>query len=98
MCLRANPQIQGAWAMAEGVAPPAPTAEGERRTPPKPRNLYAYVREAWKKPGTGQLEELMWERLIAWRRGNSFERVERPTRIDPAPPLRHKAQQGDGVA
>jgi len=80
--------------MAEGVAPPAPTAEGERRTPPKPRNLYAYVREAWKKPGTGQFEELMWERLIAWRRGNSFERVERPTRIDRARSLGYKAKQG----
>ena len=84
--------------MPEKEAPPAPAAatigEDERRTPPKPRNLYSYVREAWKKPGTGQFEELMWERKIAWRRGPSFERIERPTRIDRARALGYRAKSG----
>jgi len=83
--------------MPEKEAPPAPAAsigEDERRLPPKPKNLYGYVREAWKKPGTGQFEELMWERMIQWRRGQSFERIERPTRIDRARTLGYRAKPG----
>ena len=81
--------------MAEGEAPPAPTKAGrERRPPPKPHNLYQYVREAWKKPGTGQFERLMWERLIQWRHEPVFVRVEHPTRIDRARGLGYKAKSG----
>jgi len=80
--------------MAEGQAPPAPKAERERRPPPRPRNLYQYVRQAWKKPGTGMFEELQWERMVAWRRGPTQERIERPTRIDRARSLGYRAKQG----
>ena len=67
-------------------------AEGE--APARPRNLYAHVREAWKRPGKGALKDLMHDRLIAWRRGPSFARVERPTRIDRARDLGWRAKPG----
>jgi large subunit ribosomal protein L15e len=58
------------------------------------RNMYHFVRDAWKKPDEGYLRELQWKRLIEWRKGPSFQRVERPTRIDRARSLGYKAKQG----
>lgn len=49
-----------------------------------------YLREAWKKPSP----EMMKERLIAWRAGNSIEKVDKPLRLDRARALGYKAKKG----
>lgn len=58
------------------------------------RSMYHFVGDAWKKPDEGFMRELQWKRLIEWRKGPSFQRVERPTRIDRARKLGYKAKQG----
>lgn len=56
-------------------------------------NAYHYIGEAWKahekKHGSAQ-----WNRLIEWRAGDSFVRVEKPLRLDRARALGYKAKQG----
>lgn len=56
-----------------------------------------YVKEAWKKPreSIGQRYKNM---LVEWKRGNSIERVDYPTRPDRARSLGYKAKQGFVVA
>src|SRR3972149_10693103 len=61
---------------------------------PRPRSLYAHVREAWKDPGESWLKDLRRDRLLAWRQGESFVRLERPTRIDRARDLGYRAKPG----
>ncbi len=59
--------------------------------------LYKYVRAIWKKPKEALGAE--WQRrLIEWRKGDSVQKVERPTRIDRARSLGYKAKQGIIVA
>ena len=55
--------------------------------------MYDHVREQWKKPDTSYQSPLK-NRLIQWRREESFTRVERPLRIDRARSLGYKAKQG----
>ena len=56
--------------------------------------MYGYIRDAWKQPGQGEFRDLNWQRKIEWRKGNSFVRVERPTRLDRARSLGYKAKTG----
>ncbi len=62
------------------------------------KSMYAYIRDAWKKPEESMVDELMWERLQEWRREPSVTRVEKPTRLDRARALGYKAKQGIVVA
>jgi large subunit ribosomal protein L15e len=57
------------------------------------KSVYHYIGEAWKKPETS-FGSANWERLVEWRQGNSFERVEKPLRLDRARALGYKAKQG----
>ena len=66
----------------------------DKKSKKRPKNMYAYVREAWKTPSKNYVHQLQWERMIQWRRENSFTRVEHPTRIDRARSLGFKAKQG----
>lgn len=52
-----------------------------------------YLKEAWKKPreNLGQAHK---DRIFQWRRENSIERLDNPTRIDRARALGYKAKQG----
>jgi len=59
---------------------------------------YKYVTKAWKKPEDSFVKELMWQRLIEWRKQPAVLRVEKPTRIDRARKLGYKAKQGFIVA
>jgi large subunit ribosomal protein L15e len=61
------------------------------------KSMYAYVREAWKKPAETGVKELQWERMQEWRREGSVVRLEHPTRIDRARNLGYKAKQGIAV-
>jgi large subunit ribosomal protein L15e len=60
--------------------------------------MYAYVREAWKRPDKSDVEALLWDRMQIWRREGSVVRVEHPTRIDRARALGYRAKQGIAVA
>ena len=70
------------------------TGEEAEKAPKRPRNLYGYIRQAWKIPSKSYVKELAWARQIEWRRGPSFVRVEHPLRIDRARELGFRAKQG----
>lgn len=68
--------------------------EDDAQKEKRPTNIYQYIGEAWERPGQGAMGELQWNRKIEWRRGGSFVRVERPTRLNRARELGYKAKQG----
>lgn len=84
--------------MAEEPKAPAPepsiAGDEETKPPARPRNLYGYVKKAWKNPHAGVVEETHWQRLVDWRHGPAIGRIERPTRIDRARELGYRAKQG----
>lgn len=55
---------------------------------------YKYISKAWEKPESSFVRELMWNRLIEWRKQPAVMRVEKPTRLDRARRLGYKAKQG----
>ncbi|RLI05814.1 50S ribosomal protein L15e [Candidatus Bathyarchaeota archaeon] len=55
---------------------------------------YKYMAEAWKKPESSYVKELMQERLIEWRKQPAIMRIEKPTRIDRARRLGYKDKPG----
>jgi large subunit ribosomal protein L15e len=55
---------------------------------------YKYISRAWEKPEASFVKELMWNRLIEWRKQPAVLRVEKPTRLDKARKLGYKAKQG----
>ena len=59
---------------------------------------YKYIAEAWSKPETSYVDELMRQRLIEWRKQPTIIRIENPTRLDRARKLGYKAKQGFVVA
>lgn len=58
------------------------------------KNMYDYIRDAWKTPGKSYVKELNWERRITWRKEPAVLRIEYPTRLDKARNLGFKAKQG----
>lgn len=54
------------------------------------RGLYHYLREAWKKPDAKTLRE----RMVEWRKGNVFTKVEKPLRLDRARALGYRDKRG----
>ncbi len=56
--------------------------------------MYAFIREAWKRPFDGEMGKLMWLRLQKWRREPAVVRIDRPTRLDRARALGYKAKKG----
>lgn len=52
--------------------------------------MYSYLKQAWMKPN----RELLRERLIEWRAGNSLVVVDKPLRIDRARSLGYKDKVG----
>jgi len=58
------------------------------------KSMYAYIREAWKRPYDSYVGELMWLRLQKWRREPVVVRIPRPTRLDRARALGYKAKKG----
>jgi large subunit ribosomal protein L15e len=61
---------------------------------PSGKSMYKYIAEAWNHPSKSYVDDLMFERMIQWRREPNFLRVERPTRLDRARSLGYKAKQG----
>ena len=58
------------------------------------KSVYGYIGDAWKKPMDGAMKEINRQRLIEWRHGNTFQRVDKPLRLDRARELGYKAKQG----
>jgi len=58
------------------------------------KSMYAYIRDAWKKPDESDVGELLWERKQVWRREPSVTRLEHPTRLDRARALGFKQNRG----
>lgn len=58
------------------------------------KNMYGFIRNAWKSPDKSYVGDLQWSRTIDWRAGRSFVRVDRPTRLDRARELGYKAKEG----
>jgi len=54
------------------------------------KGLYYYLRQAWKKPDV----KVLRERMIKWRAGNVFTKVEKPLRLDRARSLGYKDKRG----
>lgn len=54
------------------------------------KGLYYYLRQAWKKPDPKTLRE----RMVEWRKGNVFTKVEKPLRLDRARSLGYKDKKG----
>jgi large subunit ribosomal protein L15e len=58
------------------------------------RGMYHYMGEAWKDLSNEDMRQVMWQRLVDWRREGSFVRIDRPTRLDRARALGYRAKQG----
>lgn len=56
-------------------------------------SAYKRISQLWKK-SKEELESIMKERLIEWRKQNVVERIDRPTRLDRARALGYKAKTG----
>jgi large subunit ribosomal protein L15e len=57
------------------------------------KGVYQHIAEAWREPDTSY-GGTHWQRLVEWRAGESFVRVEKPLRLDRARALGYKAKQG----
>ncbi len=62
------------------------------------KSAYQYIAETWTNSPRGELKQLLWERLILWRREPAIVRVEHATRLDRARRLGYKAKQGYLIA
>jgi large subunit ribosomal protein L15e len=82
-----------AEAPAAGAAPAAPKAGTEKKSTGG-RGLYHFIGEAWKDPSSDAMKNLMWQRLVDWRKEGTFVRIDKPTRLDRARALGYKAKQG----
>jgi large subunit ribosomal protein L15e len=58
------------------------------------KNMYHYMGEAWKDPSSDAMRQIMWQRLVDWRKEGSFVRVDKPLRLDRARTLGYKAKPG----
>lgn len=84
-----------AKALAEApVSPPQPTEKAPEEKKGGSRNMYHYMGEAWKDLEDDDMKQLMWQRLVDWRKEGSFVRVDKPLRLDKARQLGYKAKQG----
>ena len=74
----------------------APQEDAEaKESKPTARNMYSFIGEAWKRPDANEdMRQLMWERMIQWRKEPSFLRLDRPTRLDRARSFGYKAKPG----
>jgi len=55
---------------------------------------YKYMAEAWRKPESSYVKELMQQRVMEWRKQPAIIRIEKPTRIDRARRLGYKEKPG----
>ena len=62
------------------------------------KSFYSFISEAWGSPREGYVGALRQDRLKAWRKDLTVQRIERPTRLDRARTLGYKAKQGIVVA
>ena len=56
--------------------------------------MYRHLKEAWKRPAKSYVQDLMRQRVVAWRRQPAVNRVDKPTRLDRAHRIGYKAKKG----
>ncbi len=76
------------------VTPKSTKPKGSPKEMPPSPGMYTHIREAWKKPADSYVKELQWNRMIEWRKQETFVRLDHPTRLDRARALGFKAKQG----
>lgn len=54
------------------------------------KGMYYFIKQAWKKPDKKTLRE----RMLSWRRGEVFTKLEKPLRLDKARALGYKDKKG----
>ena len=59
-------------------------------------NAYHYIGEAWKGIEK-QYGSAQWDRLVQWREGDSFVKVDKPLRLNKARARGNKASQGNTI-
>jgi len=72
----------------------APEAVAQPRKGVGSRGMYHFMGEAWKDLEKPEMKQLMWQRMIDWRKQGSFVRVDKPLRLDRARALGYKAKPG----
>jgi len=80
-------------AEAPVAAAPETKAAEVKKGGPTP-NMYHFMGEAWKDLESDEMRQLMWQRLIDWRKEGSFVRVDKPLRLDKARSLGYRAKTG----
>ncbi|RJS85204.1 50S ribosomal protein L15e [Candidatus Bathyarchaeota archaeon] len=55
---------------------------------------YKYLAQAWRKPNSSYIKEIMQKRIVEWRKQPAIIRIEKPTRIDRARRLGYKDKPG----
>lgn len=58
------------------------------------KSMYHYIEETWREIVSGELREVLRQRLIKWRREPAVVRIDKPTRLDRARALGYKAKVG----
>jgi large subunit ribosomal protein L15e len=58
------------------------------------KSVYSYIGDTWNRPLDDDTKELYRQRLIEWRKGPTFQRVEKPLRLDKARMLGYRAKPG----
>lgn len=78
----------------EAAPAPAPAGAAEAKKGGPAKSMYHYIGEAWKDVDSDEMKQLMWQRMVDWRKEGTFVRVEKPLRLDKARQLGYKAKQG----
>jgi len=60
--------------------------------------MYKYIGKQWNDPKNEDFKANQKERMVRWRRENSIQKVDHPTRLDRARALGYKAKQGVVIA
>lgn len=79
---------------APAAAPESAQAKGAEKKGGPAKGMYHYIGEAWKDVKSDEMKQLMWQRMVDWRKEGTFVRVDKPTRLDKARSLGYKAKQG----
>src|SRR4030067_3309284 len=81
-------------APVEAPVAPAPEAKApDEKKGGSTRNMYHFMGEAWKDPSSDAMKQLMWQRLVDWRKEGTFVRGDKPLRIDRARAARYKGEK-----
>jgi large subunit ribosomal protein L15e len=92
---REETKDEGKEPVSETPSETVPEGEDAEKESKKNRKAaYNFIGKAWNRPEDYNMEDLIRNRKVEWRRGQSFVRMERPTRLDRARALGYRAKEG----